>query len=75
MNYKKIILIIVITSVIVWTLDLLIGNYLSAKLSTAPWTQRFSLFNPQAPIVVTNRETIRVNNQNDTVETAENMKS
>ncbi len=75
MNKKQIVLVIVITTAIVWLADLLIGNYLSAKLSTSEWAQRFNIFNPQAPIVVTNRETIRVNNSNDAVETAENMKS
>lgn len=75
MNKKQIVLVIIITTVVVWLADLLAGNYLSAKLATEPWAQRFNLFNPQAPIVVTNRETIRVNNSSDIVETAESTKS
>ncbi len=75
MNKKQIALIIVVTTIVVWLANLLLGNYLSAKLSTAPWAQRFNLFNPQAPIVITNRETIRVNNSSDVVDTAESMKS
>jgi S1-C subfamily serine protease len=75
MNKKQIVLVIVIITIIVWVADLLVGNYLAAKLSTSTWAQRFNLFNPQAPIVITNRETIRVNNSSDVVDTAENMKS
>lgn len=75
MNKKQIFLVIIVITIIVWVADLLAGNYLSAKLATAPWAQRFNLFNPQAPIVITNRETIRVNNSSDIVDTAENMKS
>lgn len=75
MNKKQLILIIIITAAIVWVADLLAGNYLSARLSTASWARKFNLFNPQAQLVVTNRETIRVNNGNDAVEAAENAKS
>lgn len=75
MNKKKIALIIIITSVVVWTADLLVGNYLSALLATSSIARKYNLFNPQAPIVVTNRETVRVNNSTDVVQTAENAKS
>ncbi|QQS23334.1 serine protease [bacterium] len=75
MNKKQIVLVIIITAVIVWVADLLAGNYLSARLSTASWARKFNLFNPQAQLVVTNRETVRVNNGNDAVEAAENAKS
>ncbi len=75
MNKKHIVLIILITAVIVWTADLLAGNYLSARLATSSFARKYNLFNPQAPIVVTNRETVRVNNSSDVVQTAENAKS
>lgn len=75
MNKKQITVVIIITAVLVWTADLLVGNYLSARLSTAPWARKFNLFNPQAQLVVTNRETVRVNNGNDAVEAAEDAKS
>lgn len=75
MNKKQLVLTILVTAVIVWTADLLAGNYLSARLATSSLAQKYNLFNPQAPIVVTNRETVRVNNSNDAVQTAENSKS
>ncbi|HMR55001.1 MAG TPA: S1C family serine protease [Candidatus Doudnabacteria bacterium] len=75
MSKKLIALIILITFVFVVAVDLVIGNYISARLSTTSWAREWGLFNPQAPIVVTNRETVRVNSNNDVVDTAENAKS
>lgn len=75
MKKHQLVLIIIITAVVVWVADLLVGNYLAARLSTASWARKFNLFNPQAQLVVTNRETIRVNNNNDVIEAAENAKS
>lgn len=75
MNKKQFVLILAIAVVLVWALDLLIGNYLSARLATSSFARKFNLFNPQAPIVVTNRETVRVNSNNDIVQTAQNSKS
>jgi serine protease Do len=75
MKKKHIVFIILITAIIVWTADLLAGNYLSARLATSSFARKYNLFNPQAPIVVTNRETVRVNNSTDVVQTAENAKS
>lgn len=75
MNKKQLVLVIIVTAVIVWTADLLVGNYLSARLATSSFARKYNLFNPQAPIVVTNRETVRVNNSTDVVQTAENAKS
>lgn len=75
MNKKQLVLVILITIVVVWSADLLVGNYLSARLATSNFARKFNLFNPQAPIVVTNRETVRVNTNNDIVQTAQNAKS
>jgi S1-C subfamily serine protease len=73
---KKLIALITLTIfVFVVIVDLVIGNYISARLATTGWARKWGLFNPQAPIVVTNREIVRVNANNDVVETAENAKS
>lgn len=75
MNKKQFIVLLVLAVVIVWVADLLAGNYLSAKLATSQFARKFNLFNPQAPIVVTNENTVRVNTDKDPVQTAENSKS
>ena len=75
MNKKQFIVLLVLAVVIVWVADLLAGNYLSAKLATSQFARKFNLFNPQAPIVVTNENTVRVNSDKDPVQTAENSKS
>lgn len=75
MSKKQFVLLVILITIIVWTADLLVGNYLSARLATSSFARKFNLFNPQAPIVVTNRETVRVNSNNDVVQTAENSKS
>lgn len=75
MTKKQIALLILVIVIVVLAVDLLIGNYVSARLATTSWARKWGLFNPQAPIVVTNRETVRVNTNNDLVETAENAKT
>lgn len=75
MSKKQIAVFIFVIVVVVLAVDLLIGNYVSARLATTSWAKKWGLFNPQAPIVVTNRETVRVNTNNDLVETAENAKT
>jgi serine protease Do len=75
MSKKQIAFLVLIIVVAVLVVDLLVGNYVSAKISTNSWVRKWGLFNPLAPIVVTNRETVRVDTNNDLVETAENAKS
>lgn len=75
MSKKQIVILIVVIVVVVLVVDLLIGNYISARLATTSWARQWGLFDTQAPIVVTNRETVRVNTNNDLVETAENAKT
>lgn len=75
MNKRQIALLVLVILVVVLAVDLLVGNYISARLATTSWARKWGLFNTQAPIVVTNRETVRVNTNNDLVETAENAKT
>ncbi len=67
--------IIIIASVIALVVQILAGNYISARLATLPVLRNMNLFNPRAPIVVTNKETVRVSDANDAVETANAIKS
>jgi S1-C subfamily serine protease len=75
MRKLNIFLIIVIASVIALAVQILFGNFLSARLATLPALRNLNLFNPRAPIVVTNRETVRVSDANDAVETVNAVKS
>lgn len=75
MSKFKILVIIVIASVIALAVQILFGNFLSARLGTLPGLRNWNLFNPRAPIVVTNKETVRVSDANDAVETANAFKS
>lgn len=75
MSKKQIALLVLIIFALVLFVDLLIGDYVSARLATTSWARKWGLFNPQGPIVVTNRETVRVNTNNDLVDTAENAKT
>lgn len=75
MSKKHIALLVLIIFIMVLVVDLLIGDFISARLATTSWARKWGLFNPQGPIVVTNRETVRVNTNNDLVDTAENAKT
>lgn len=75
MSKFKILIIILIASVIALAVQILFGNYLSARLATFPGFRNLNLFNPRAPIVVTNRETVRISDASDAVETANAFKS
>lgn len=75
MNRFRILIVIVVASLIALVMQVLLGNYLSARLATLPMLRNWNLFNPRAPIVVTNRETVRVSDANDAVETANAVKS
>lgn len=75
MKKLSILAIVVIASILALVFQILFGNFLSAKLATLPLLRNLDLFNPRAPIVVNNRETVRVSDANDAVETADGVKS
>ncbi len=75
MRKTHILIIVIVASVIAMGAQILFGNYLSARLATMPVLRNLNLFNPRAPIVVTNKETVRVSDANDAVETANAIKS
>lgn len=49
-------------------LNAVLGRYLSAKLSTLPLLNRWKIVSPQAPIVINQREEVRVLEGTDTLE-------
>lgn len=65
MNKKQIVLLIVVCVLASWLFNLLAGRFLTAKLSTWPVLNRMQFLSPQAPIVINNRETIRVSDSGD----------
>lgn len=75
MKKSHILIIVIVASFIALAVQVLFGNFLSAKLATFPGLRNLNLFNPRAPIVVTNRETVRVSDANDAVETTNGVKS
>jgi S1-C subfamily serine protease len=75
MRKIHIVVIIFIAALLALLVQVLFGNFLSARLATLPFMRNLDLFNPRAPIVVTNRETVRVSDANDAVETTNAVKS
>lgn len=75
MKNFKIVLIILAAAFIALAVQVLFGNFISARLATLPFVRNLSLYNPRAPIVVTNKETVRVSDANDAVETTNAVKS
>ncbi len=75
MSKKQISLIILSTVLITFVLNIFAGRWLTAKVSTLPLLNRLKILSPQAPIVITNQQTIRVNNGEDVVQTAQQIKS
>ncbi len=75
MRIRHVTLIIFIAIVVTLAINVVFGNYLAARLSTLPIIRKFNLLNPRAPIVINNRETVRVSDANDAVEAANAVKS
>lgn len=75
MRKLHVLLIILAATVLAVLIQVVFGNFLSARLSTLPFLRNLDLFDPRAPIVVTNREEVRVSDSNDAIETANSVKS
>lgn len=71
-HYVQIIFLAVIISLLA---EILFGGYLGARLATLPLVRKFGIMNPQAPIVINRRETVRVNDSNDIHDASESVKS
>ena len=72
---KQYLKIIVISVIAAFFLNLFFGRYLMAKISTLPILNRFNILNPQAPIVINNREEIRVSENKDILDAINGAKS
>jgi S1-C subfamily serine protease len=75
MNKKNIAFIIIVCILFSWTFDVLVGRYVTAKISTWPLLNRLKILSPQTPIVITNRETVRVSDSGDVQQAATDVKS
>jgi len=75
MSKVKIFLLIIIVLVLSLTAQALFGGWVSARLSTWPPLRQFNLFNPQAPIVITNKEVVRTSDTQDSIDAVNRAKS
>ena len=75
MAKKRIISIIFLSVFLSLVLNIFAGRFLAAKISTWPLLNRWKILSPQAPIVITNRETVRISDGGDVLEAAALTKS
>lgn len=75
MSKKQIVLIIILCIVSSWIFEVFAGRILVAKISTWPMLNRLKILSPQAPIVITNRETFRISDSGDAPQAAVQVKS
>ena len=75
MRKLHVFIIIIVATFLALSIQVFFGNFISARLATLPALRNLNLFNPRAPIVVTNRETVRVSDGSDAVEAANAVKS
>lgn len=66
---------VIVAVILAVVVEILFGGWISARLATWPPLRRLNIYNPQAPIVVTNREIIRTSDSQDAVEAANGAKS
>ena len=75
MSKKQGFFIVLICVFFSWLFTFLFGRTLSAKISTWPVLNRWHLLSPDAPIVINNRETVRVPGSADLASAASSLKS
>ena len=75
MSKWKVLQIIVLSVACAWIFDVFVGRTLVAKISTLPVLNRWHILAPQAPIVINNRETVRVSDSGDLLDAANLAKS
>jgi len=75
MSKKQAIGIIVVAVLIGWIFNVFAGRFLTAKVSTWPLLNKWKILSPQAPIVINNRETVRVSDSGDIAAAAGDVKS
>jgi|GEM_PF-860502 len=75
MSKRRALLLVIVAVALSLVAEVLIGGWLSARLSTWPVLRRFNLFKPEAPIVITNQQTVRVSDTQDAIDAANKAKS
>lgn len=75
MTKKQFFKIILYTVLVTIFFNLIFERFLIAKISTLPFLNRLKILSPQAPIVINNRETVRVSETGDAVVAANSVKS
>src|SRR6185295_4907898 len=75
MSKLKILSLILITIILALLANVFFGRVITAKISTLPVLNKFKLLSPQAPIVITQREEIRVSDSGDAVQAMESVRS
>lgn len=74
MSKFKIVSYIILCIFGVWVFTIFPGRYFEAKISTLPFLNKFKLLSPQAPIVINNKETIRISDSGDAAQAAQDAK-
>jgi serine protease DegQ len=67
--------IVILSVIITWLLNIFLGRFFVAKISTWPVLNRLNILSPQAPIVINNHETVRVSDSGDVAQAAGSIKS
>jgi S1-C subfamily serine protease len=75
MSKGKVLVLILFIAALTLVAQVLFGGWLSARLSTWPPLRRFNLFQPQAPIVITNKEVVRTSDTQDAIDATNKVKS
>src|SRR5476649_2835008 len=75
MSKLQITKIVILSVLITFALNILVGRFFTAKISTWPVLNRLKILSPQAPIVINNHETFRVSDSGDAVAAANDIKS
>ncbi len=66
---------VVLSAVLVFFLNLIFGRFVAAKISTWPLLNRLKILSPQAPIVINQREEIRITENGQLTEAVNAAKS
>jgi S1-C subfamily serine protease len=75
MNKKQAVFIICVSVILTLLVNIFFGRYIMAKVSTWPVLNRLRLLSPEAPIVITNNQTVRISDSGDTGQIAQQVKS
>ena len=75
MKKQQLTLIIAASVILAWIFTIFPGKFLAAKISTWPVLNRLKILSPGAPIVINNRETVRISDGSDILEAVNSAKS